>query len=137
MFMYCNRPFIAVIAFMLTHYCRTISASLFITFVSLFLFFHVFIAVTYADQVSSEVSPLDYFNKVKGAVFSDEYSALPQYKVTKKHFDRDHHNLLFADAKRTLESSDDLIEFPAGQKLLQANGICFSGKWVMNEQSDF
>ncbi|MBO1256046.1 hypothetical protein J3L16_10155 [Alteromonas sp. 5E99-2] len=80
---------------------------------------------------------LEYFNSIKNSVFSDEYSALPHYKVTKKHFDRDGHNLLFADAKRTLESGDDLIEFPAGQKLLQANGICFAGKWVINEQSEY
>ena len=77
----------------------------------------------------------NYFEQLKSRVFSDEYSELPQYKVTRKLFDRGGKNLLLADAIRTLRSKDDLIEFPAGQKLLQANGICLAGTWRMNHRS--
>ncbi len=44
---------------------------------------------------------------------------------------------LAADAKRTLSNFDDLLGPERGPKLLQANGICFSGYWEITEKSDF
>ena len=78
-----------------------------------------------------------YFDSVKAQVFSDPYSALPQYKVKRSLFKQGDTNLLLNDAKRTLTSQEDLIDFPAGQKLLQANGICFSGIWSINQDSPY
>ena len=79
----------------------------------------------------------DYFEHIKKQVFKDPYKVLPQYKVKRSLFKQGDTNLLLNDAKRTLTSQEDLIDFPAGQKLLQANGICFSGQWSINENSPY
>ena len=49
------------------------------------------------------------FEEVKSRVFSDPYSALPQYEVSRKHFDADGENLLLSHAKRTLSSNANFI----------------------------
>ncbi|GFD79475.1 hypothetical protein KUL118_23370 [Tenacibaculum sp. KUL118] len=79
----------------------------------------------------------DYYQSIKQAVFSDPYPSLPQYKVSRKHFDRDGENLLLKHAKRTLSSTTDFIELEGGQKLLQANGICFAGNWRIGKNSSY
>lgn len=81
--------------------------------------------------------PNRYFQQLKAQVFADAYTELPQYKVSRKLFDKGGKNQLLADAQRTLQVKDDLLEFPAGQKLLQANGICFAGTWQINGQSPY
>ena len=78
-----------------------------------------------------------YYEKVKTVVFSDAYETLPQYHVKRDLFDKDGRNILFEDAKRTLSSEKDIVEFTAGQKLLQANGICFAGIWRMSGDSPY
>lgn len=81
--------------------------------------------------------PIRYFEQLKAVIFADAYAELPQYKVTRKLFDKNGKNQLLADAQRTLRVKDDLLDFPAGQKLLQANGICFAGTWQINGQSPY
>ncbi len=78
-----------------------------------------------------------YYDTVKKVVFSDAYKTLPQYLVKRDLFDKDGRNILLENAKRTLSSERDLVEFPAGQKLLQANGICFAGTWHMSDGSPY
>ena len=77
------------------------------------------------------------FEEVKSRVFSDPYSALPQYEVSRKHFDADGENLLLSHAKRTLSSNANFIELGTKHKLLQANGICFAGTWKINHSSPY
>lgn len=80
------------------------------------------------------------FRHVKQVIFASPYATLPHYKVDKKRFGRSGDNaanLLLAAAKRTLTNLSDLYKFPHGQKLLQANGICFTGKWIIDSQSPF
>jgi hypothetical protein len=77
------------------------------------------------------------FEEVKSRVFSDPYSTLPQYKVSRKHFDVDGKNLLLSHAKRTLSSNANFIELGTKHKLLQANGICFAGTWKINHSSPY
>ena len=75
------------------------------------------------------------FEHVKDVVFAEPYAQLPNYKVNKKLFGKSNNsdqNKLLSAAKRTLNDSRDLIHFPQGQKLLQANGICFVGEWSIN-----
>ena len=79
----------------------------------------------------------DYYQQVKQAVFSDPYPFLPQYQVSRKHFDNNGENLLLKHAKRTLSSTADFIELEGKQKLLQANGICFAGNWRISENSSY
>ncbi len=80
------------------------------------------------------------FEQLKEAVFSDPYEQRPIYKVERKRFgkpgDRASNHLRNA-AKRTLVDSRDLLEFESGQKLLQANGICFAGQWSIDQPSEF
>ena len=79
------------------------------------------------------------FEQVKEAVFTKPYAKLPTYKVNKKLFGKsgnNEQNQLLSAAKRTLNDPRDLIDFPQGQKLLQANGICFVGEWIINEDND-
>lgn len=80
------------------------------------------------------------FIDIKNAVFTQPYETLPQYKVSKKKFgskgDNDKNHLLAA-ARRTLSSRADLLDFPHGQKLFNANGICFSGVWSIDASSPY
>ncbi len=72
------------------------------------------------------------FDVVHEAVFSNPYQALPQYRVDLSLLGRSgdgNDNHFRAAARRTLASEADLLDFPHGQKLLQPNGICFSGEW--------
>ncbi len=80
------------------------------------------------------------FNQIVDAVFSDPYETLPFYKVTKKQFGKsgDHpNNYVFQAATRSLLSDVDLYQFPNGQKIFQANGICFSGRWLIHDPSGY
>lgn len=80
------------------------------------------------------------YESIKNAVFSAPYDVLPQYKVSKKLFGPSGHhanNHVFQAAKRTLTSKADWFDFPQGQKLFQANGICFAGEWLIDQPSAY
>ena len=82
-------------------------------------------------------TPLSPFEQVKSLVFSDPYSSLPQYEVSRKHFDVNGENILLKHAQRTLSSDANFIELGTKHKLLQANGICFAGTWKINQSSPY
>ncbi len=80
------------------------------------------------------------FEQLKLSIFEQPYTELPRYKVTRRLFKKTNNNQstnLYDDAKRTLIESSDLLPPNRGQKLLQANGICFSGHWNIDNESDF
>ncbi len=80
------------------------------------------------------------YDELKSEVFSDPYSQRPTYNVTRKPFGKPGNkpeNHLRTAARRTLKSAQDLYDFENGQKLLQANGICFAGQWVMDQPSRY
>jgi len=80
------------------------------------------------------------FESIKKAIFDQPYSQLPQYKVKKRLFGPEkkiNENKLLEAAKRTFESTGDLIELPTNHKLLNANGICFSGTWNISQKSKY
>lgn len=79
-----------------------------------------------------------HYAMIKNALFAQPYDELPQYKVSAKLFGKSGDrpdNRLFAAAKRTLTNPDDWIDFPHGQKLFNANGICFVGEWHIDSPS--
>lgn len=83
---------------------------------------------------------ISQFETVKSRVFAQPYLELPYYKVRKRNFGKagDHpDNHLLNAARRTLQSKADFIDRPEGQKLLNANGICFAGRWEITQASDF
>ena len=82
-------------------------------------------------------TPLSAFEEVKSLVFSDPYVSLPQYKVSRKHFDVNGENVLLKHAQRTLSSNANFVELDTSHKLLQANGICFAGIWKMSQNSPY
>ncbi len=80
------------------------------------------------------------YHAVKDVIFATPYDSLPYYKVSKALFkskEKGAESRLLKDARRTLSSSDDLLSKDRGQKLLQANGICFAGEWVIDQGSTF
>lgn len=80
------------------------------------------------------------FNRIKQRVFDKPYQALPQYRVDRKHFGKkgkSNSNYVLAAGKRTLSVRHDLLDFPNQQKLFQANGICFAGRWLIDQPSPF
>ena len=87
-----------------------------------------------------EIDAPSRFEDLKNTLFATPYEELPNYKVNRKLFgpskDNEENKLLQA-ARRTFDSSSDLITFPSGQKLLNANGICFVGEWRITQQSSF
>lgn len=82
---------------------------------------------------------LTSFSEIERVLFSQPYQELPQFPVNRKLFGDKNgpDNKLLKAARRTLVLEDDLYDFPEGQKLLQANGICFSGNWIMSADSGF
>lgn len=82
----------------------------------------------------------DRYQRLKNAVFADPYDNLPYYKVNKTLFKskkKGAESRLLNDARRTLSSSQDFLDQQRDQKLLQANGICFAGEWVIDKDTDF
>ncbi|MGI9293265.1 MAG: hypothetical protein ACR2PS_04715, partial [Pseudomonadales bacterium] len=80
------------------------------------------------------------YSTIKQAIFQNPYTELPHYRVEKKLFGKSgssEDNHLLQAAKRTLTTKDDLLEFQQGQKLLQANGICFAGEWIIDAGSPY
>ena len=77
----------------------------------------------------------DRFNHIKEVIFNTEYANRPNYQVTRKLFGKasdNANNKLFQAAQRSLNETKDLFDFPAGQKLFNANGICFAGTWQID-----
>ena len=80
------------------------------------------------------------YSALKKTIFETPYIELPQYKVKKKFFGQEKkldENKLLKAARRTFTNSDDLIDLETPHKLLNANGICFSGTWKINETTDY
>lgn len=80
------------------------------------------------------------YTSLKEAIFSEPYEKLPRYKVTTKLFNiksNTQQSALLDDARRTLAASNDLLGAERGQKLLQANGICFAGEWRIDTPNQF
>ena len=77
------------------------------------------------------------YSAIRQAVFSQAYDHLPQYEVAREHFDTQGENQLLKAARRTLSNREDMLDFPGGQKLLQANGICFAGYWIIDRPSPY
>lgn len=80
------------------------------------------------------------YSTIQQTIFRNPYNELPHYRVEKKLFGksgRSEKNHLLRAAKRTLTTKDDLLKFPQGQKLLQANGICFAGEWIVDTDSPY
>lgn len=80
------------------------------------------------------------FDDVRAAVFREPYAELPVYPVERELLgpggDREDNRLRQA-ARRTLTVREDLFDFPSGRKLLQANGICFTGRWRVDRPSPY
>ena len=80
------------------------------------------------------------FRDIRAAIFGEPYMERPVYRVDVQLFGPaggDSDNALRIAARRTLTQADDLFDFPHGQKLLQANGICFTGEWIIQPESPY
>ncbi len=104
-----------------------------------------FLALTFCSLAAAQIpDTAGYqgasFNNIRRLVFANPYDALPTYRVNKEQFGpRGNHkdNRVYAAGLRTLSSREDLLEFDGGQKLLQANGICFAGEWIIDRPSGY
>ena len=80
------------------------------------------------------------FSEIRELIFREPYPERPTFRVDIDLFgpagDRTD-NALRAAARRILMRLDDLVDYPRGQKLLQANGICFAGEWVIDHESPY
>lgn len=100
----------------------------------------VALVVGLSSNVMAQLDPnqtqaLSRFENLKRVIFETPYTELPNYQVKLKTFGKSgkgEENKLLVAARRTLNDDRDLIDFPGGQKLLQANGICFAGQWQIN-----
>ena len=92
------------------------------------------------QAVIKDNSASSRFINLKNTLFATPYDELPSYKVSRKLFgpskDNEKNKLLQA-ARRTFDDTSDLISFPSGQKLLNANGICFVGEWRITQENPF
>jgi hypothetical protein len=74
-------------------------------------------------------------NQLWNTLHTNPYNKLPQYKVSfGKLFtwSKDH---ILNDAKRTLESRDDLL--PPFEKLAHPNGVCLRGTWHISQDNPY
>ena len=104
-------------------------------------------AILLATAVLSAITPTraatqpyhgSTFNEVRAAVWRSPYATLPQWPVNGAILGEtgdSPRNHLRAAGIRTLTDRSDLRAFRNGRKLFQANGICFSGRWVINATS--
>jgi hypothetical protein len=93
----------------------------------------VCVNTTYAYTGSS-------WKSIYEVIFNEAYASLPQYTIDKTRFgpkNDDQKNELKKAAHRTLTIREDLYNFPDGQKLLQANGICFAGEWIIDQETAY
>ena len=80
------------------------------------------------------------YHQLKAYIFAKPYEQLPYYKVTKSLFNSktdSSKSYLLSDAQRTLRETHDLLGPERGQKLLQANGICFAATWQIDQASEY
>ncbi len=94
--------------------------------------------VTFAHSAQTGDYRGSSFHSIRSAVFADPYTELPTYKVSRSDFGPSGSkpgNRVYTAGLRTLQSRADLHEFAGGQKLFQANGICFAGEWVIDGDS--
>lgn len=85
-------------------------------------------------------APLMSFDALRTQVFSDPYDERPTYTVDRSLFGKSGdrpENKVLAAARRSLQWEGDLFDFPQGQKIFQANGICFSGYWRIAQSSPY
>jgi hypothetical protein len=85
---------------------------------------HFILLVTCYALNPSVSAAEDPYNTVRKIVFSDPYAQLPYYRVERRLFgpaSDNRNNALRAAARRTLTTEQDLVDFPAGQKLFQPN----------------
>lgn len=98
------------------------------------------LALTVEQSLAQNNQTPSKFDHIEKVLFKSPYSELPSYKINRKLFGKagNHaQNKLLADARRTLQDQRDLIKFPTGQKLLQANGICFVGQWHIDQANEY
>ena len=103
------------------------------------------VSLTLASFLSGLITSADAlanprFLELKNEIWEQPYEQLPQYQVKAKNFGKrgnSEDNHVLKAGKRTLKSSADLIELPTPHKLLQANGICFTGRWRINSDSPY
>jgi len=80
------------------------------------------------------------YQDIYATVFQKPYTELPHYRINKRHFGPGGNHLnnrVLNAGLRTLRSRADLMDFPGGQKLFQANGICFAGQWRIDTDSPY
>ena len=98
---------------------------------------------TFANNIDDKKVGLiknERFVTIKDSVFKEAYEQLPQFKVKLKYFGsskRAGENKLLTAANRTFKETDDLIVLETKQKLLNPNGICFSGSWKITEENQY
>ena len=98
---------------------------------------------TFANDIAQkrvELLKNERFETIKNTVFKEPYKQLPQFKVKLRYFGsakKNGDNKLLNAANRTFNQTDDLIVLETKQKLLNPNGICFSGSWKITEDNQY
>lgn len=93
-----------------------------------------------SSSVFSQETKETQFQRLVQRVFQQPYDELPQLEVSSKRFGKkgdNPKNKLFRAARRTLSDESDWLPSATEPKLFNANGICFSGKWVIDTASDY
>ena len=94
----------------------------------------------HAQHSDNDAQAIALFRSVEAAVFSDPYSTMPVYPVSKRLFGiagDSAENALRSAARRTLSDDADLFELKLAQKLFQPNGICYAGQWRTVETTSY
>jgi hypothetical protein len=84
---------------------------------------------------ATEMKKLDSFKKVWSEVSAKPLETLPQEKISLGSLFTWSKNIILQNAKRTLESRDDIL--PYFDKLAHPNGICLKGTWKIHKETPY
>jgi hypothetical protein len=92
-------------------------------------------AYTAISQTTERAYNGSVFSDVWSKVSQDKYRGLPQNEVTISSFGGWLNTKLSQAASRTINNRADTL--PRFQKLVHPNGICFAGKWIIDEKTKY
>lgn len=96
--------------------------------------------LTFTDGAFAQNSEKAKYQRLAERVFQQPYDDLPQFEVSKRNFGKkgnNPENQLFKAAKRTLSDNGNWLPSATEPKLFNANGICFTGQWVIDKDSQY
>ncbi len=100
----------------------------------------IYISIMYVQATHAQNKTPTPFDELTQKIWATPYTTLPQYKVSAKRFGskkKNSANHLYTAATRTLNDTRSWLTEATEPKLFNANGICFKGTWLINQETPY